>query len=130
MALYNVTRGPKYTLVRTESGAVVADNAVISDANYPPANAIAIAHRAKQITAFWDATGAAWPDALQLQILHRDGLVPGWIEGEKATVSPKELATFNINENSMVYLRVVSVNLRGGATVTALRAYVAVGPIV
>ena len=130
MALCKVVRGSKYNVARSGSGAVAADNATINTTNYPPADAINVSSRAKQITAFWNATGAAWPDAIQLQVLHYEGAVGGWIEGEKATVSPRELATFNINENSLVYLRVVGVNLRGGATVTNLRVYAAMGPVV
>ena len=65
----------------------------------------------------------------QLQILYRNGLASTatWVEGGMVSVAPKEQAVFPLSENSLAYIRVVSTNFRGGASLTNLRVYAALG---
>jgi hypothetical protein len=104
-------RPPTYVTVRTGTGAVAADSATLSDANYPLASAIE-PPGAPEVEFYWYAGGGTVDpnDFLDLQLLHRDvkyGASGLWVEGPtRYGVRAGELCRFKTGTSTQIYLRV------------------------
>jgi len=117
MAMSRLLEAPTWVKVREGAGALAADPAVLSDANYPPADAIDPGGRPQQISVYWTGTGAARVDTVDLQVLIRDGIGGRWVEGQTAHgCPPGRVMVFDVHRASMIYLRVRSVNLANAVT--------------
>lgn len=127
MALSRLTRAPRFTAVRTEASPA-ADAVPINDTNYPPADAVQPAG-AKSILLHWVATGAAWVDYIDLQVLVRDGISDQWVEGPKILGLQVDTdVKVDIGSAELIYIRIAGVVLRTyGAGVTDLSVMAAMG---
>ena len=109
---------PSTSVVRTGTGAVAADNAVINTTNYPFALGFNPDCRVGKILVNWSASGTVGVnDWLDLQVLLWDGLAstPGWAEGEtQYGVRPNQAVEFDVAGASMVCVRVVRVSCPSG----------------
>lgn len=63
-----LTRPGKFVTQRDLVGAAAVDNTTLSDANFPPAQAVSGAG-ARQIWVYWEGTGGAAPDTIDVAIL-------------------------------------------------------------
>ena len=126
-------RAPGFIVARSEVGALAADGAILSDANYPVAQSIAPHGGYPTVLAYWyAAAGVVNPaDFVNLQLLFRDVQNAGgarWTEGPiEMGVPQNKTVTFNVQGCTEVYLRVHSLVCAAG---TGLVVMAACGPYV
>ena len=127
MAILNLSKAPKYEIVRDVAGAVGADNSTISVANYPLTDGIDPGG-AVEMAIYWEATGTAAADWLTFELLEAHGPTAletegGWIRSYQIVkLPPKVKAVFPIGGNNLVFIRVDAVNI---AVATDLLVYAA-----
>ena len=118
MATIRLHKMPTATTVRTGSGAIAADNAVINLTNYPLTLGFDPDCRVGKILVFWTGGGTIAPtDWLDLQVLLLDGTsTPAvWVEGQTISgIKQNEAAEFDVAGASFVCVRVVNVSCAAG----------------
>lgn len=115
-------RPSQFALVRNEAGAVAADPAVISTANYPITgdDIIDAGRGIDQIIFFWDAKGgqgAAPGDTVDLDVLiyNNEATDLNWvIAASFAGVGPRELVQAPVYQSCYAYIRVRNENVADG----------------
>jgi hypothetical protein len=119
MTTTKLTRGPAFTTVRTEAGAIVIDSMTINTTNYPITKAFDPYEDTKSIAVYWDASGGtvAPDDYLDLQPLYYDGksTADQWVEGAiRHGVRCKQIIEIPTMSESMMLIRVVGVVCAAG----------------
>lgn len=107
---------PAYVTARSVAGALAADPVVISDANYPVANAVVPHGHWPTITGNWYASGGTVlpTDWVDIQLLFRDNRSQ-WIEGPVASgIKQNQEFTLPVYDNTSVFIRVKRVSCAGG----------------
>ena len=95
----------KFETHRTIAGAAVADNATISDVNFPPANAF-FGNGCESIWVYWTCNGGAGADTIALQLLVRDGVNDVWVKGPTKVVVKDTLEKFDVHSASICFMRI------------------------
>jgi len=113
MATIQLAFAPKFMTVRSVAGAAAADNATVSDANYPLATfGFDPGAMVREILVFWQGTGVAPGDTLDLQLLHRDDATTGsggWKLGESILSVPYDTPVrFRTDGSSFVGIRILA----------------------
>ena len=114
-------KAPTFVTVRSQVGAAVADDAVLSDANYPLADALTPYGDGSGcgIVYYWSATGVAPGDVITVELLFRDSKIGtgAWIRGpQTANLVYGVAAYLPLHGCDLVYMRIV------GETVAAATA--------
>lgn len=116
-----LTRAGKFVTQRDLSGAAAADNATLSEANFPLAQAVS-GYRTATVWIYWDGTAGGAADTIDVQILIRDAVNAFWISTVKKTLKRREAQEFAVQSASEIFVRIDSV---AGTTATALKVRVA-----
>jgi hypothetical protein len=115
---------PQYIAVRTLS-AFTADGA-ISDTTYPPYNAASGSDEGDTLSVYWNATGAAELDSLDLQVLYRNTTSGTWVKGPAFYgVNPQTIITFAALGYPFIQIRVLGGSVHAGVTAGVI--YAAIG---
>lgn len=103
---------PKFTTVRSTTGAAAADSAVVSDANYPTSSSFKPYGGAKRIAVRWYQGGGTinLEDWAEIQILIRDVTKGDWLLGEAVLLKPQQVGYLPTYGSTEVYARIARIS--------------------